>query len=241
MHLHTRKEINISTYIWIILVQNNKLVKQIVNLQQFWVSVFHSSNLSSKSDKNSLVPAFDFWGCAAFLRVTSYQKIEKLIDKMWIQIELQYTFQIRWNRLGLFCVRHCYMFEILTKGKNIQVSMFDFSTCGSLKGVYSFVYSSCCRAVLPCSDLCVQSTNVEQHTSFFKGQRMLTGRDTCQRVIPERQTRRNQITSSKWKLFLKYNHDPEVKVYHFRLRANYECLHHHHFHTNLHIHSPPHF
>lgn len=69
-----------------------------------------------------------------------------------------------------------------------------FSTCSSLKGIYSFVYASCCRAVLPCSNLCVQSTDVEQHTSFLKGQRSLTRRDACQRVVPGGQRRRNKIT-----------------------------------------------
>lgn len=59
-----------------------------------------------------------------------------------------------------------------------------FSTCSSLKSVNSFVYASRCRAVLPCSDLCVQSTDVEQHTSFLEGQRTLTRRDACQRVVP---------------------------------------------------------
>lgn len=64
------------------------------------------------------------------------------------------------------------------------------ATCSTLKSIYSSVYASCCRAVLSCSDLRVQGSDVEQHTSLLEGQRTLTRWNASQRVIPEWQTKR---------------------------------------------------
>lgn len=63
-----------------------------------------------------------------------------------------------------------------------------FSTCSSLEGVDRSVYTSRRRAVLPRSDLRVQSADVEQHASLLKRQRALTRRHARQRVVPEDQT-----------------------------------------------------
>lgn len=86
------------------------------------------------------------------------------------------------NRFNCYCVKQCFC----NKANGAFRCVCCFSTCSSLKGIYGSVYACCCRAVLPCSDLCVQSTDVEQHASLLKGQRALTRRDACQRVVPER-------------------------------------------------------
>lgn len=61
-----------------------------------------------------------------------------------------------------------------------------FGTCCSLKGVDGGVDVRCGTAVLPRSNLCVQSADVEQHTSLLEGQSTLRRRHARQRVVPER-------------------------------------------------------
>lgn len=58
-------------------------------------------------------------------------------------------------------------------------------TRSSLKGVYGSVDAGGNAAVLPRSDLRVQSSDVEQHAALLEGQRALRRRDARQRVVPE--------------------------------------------------------
>lgn len=84
-------------------------------------------------------------------------------------------------------------------------------TCSSLKGIYGFVYASCCGAVLPRSDLRVQSTDIEQNAAFLEGQRALARWDTCQRVVPERQTTSVQLMM----LSTAYKYSSQLYFLHF--------------------------
>lgn len=54
-----------------------------------------------------------------------------------------------------------------------------------LKSLYGSVDAGGPGAVLSCSDLCVQSADVEQHAALLEGQRALRRRHACQRVVPE--------------------------------------------------------
>lgn len=70
-------------------------------------------------------------------------------------------------------------------GRHLLLHEFVPRTGGSLEGIDGSVDASRGGAVLPRPHLRVHRADVEKHAAFLEGQRSLTGRDACQRVVPD--------------------------------------------------------